>query len=121
MREENNWIPRNLDDPKIVKVGMGIKLRFIDLPILGGSTFLSYYLTSNMNNLTIKIVLYMLIIGGSYFLSKFPLVEDQQLPETISNSIIYTKHQLEYSQRRKKYDISTGEGKFIKNNKINKG
>lgn len=115
---KNHWIPRNLDDSQVLKLGWGINLKSSDIPILLSSGLLSYFLTNNFRNITFKVIVYILIVGGSYLVSKFKIIEDQDIKESSINSIIYTKNKINYSKRRKEHGVSKKKGLYLTNSKI---
>lgn len=97
--EENKkcLIPRNLNYDDIVKIGFGIKLKVLDLPILGGGGGLAYFLTQNHDNFIIKTVTYASLLGVSLIVTQLKF-EDQNSPELLVNTTIYHGRKIHYKK-----------------------
>lgn len=93
------WIPRNLTNDDEIKLGLGIKLKMLDLPIIGTGGLISYLVNSGGGNPIIMVVSSGIIVGCSYLITKIKH-EGQQSNELVANGMIYLIHQAYYKKKR---------------------
>lgn len=98
-------IPRNLNEPDLFDIGLGLKIKFSDLPLLIGNGIMgnkaSCLITKIVkieNISTNKLIIYIGIGVGvfiGFILSKIK-IEDQSLMEIISNIFIFNSRKIMY-------------------------
>ena len=110
--EQNNWIPRNLKDDDVVKLGLGIKLSLADIPAMSAGGVFSYFINTNLTMIMTPLNLAqyanpitgtcstIAIMALSYLFSKLK-IKGQPTPELTKNFAIYSSHQTRYYKMRK--------------------
>ncbi len=98
-------IPRNLNEPDLFDIGLGLKIKFSDLPLLAMGAIIgnktSHLVTKliTMDNInTGKLVIYVGVSVGTligFILSKIK-IEDQSLIEVLGNYIIFVNRKIIY-------------------------
>ena len=116
---KNEIIPRNLNQPDTFSLGMGLKIKFLDLPILLSGSGLGYYVGNkiidfkNRNRIVCcelclnqpkeKLVYYIII--GTFTIVFFLLTkikrENQGLLELLQNFIIFSGRNIIYRKGNK--------------------
>lgn len=106
-QDRNCWIPRNLTEDDVFKLGFGITLKIVDLPFLAAGGAYSYILTAaGAANPLLKVATCATIMSISYLISKFT-IEDKPLPNVCVDGVVYTSHQVKYSKKRRELNVET--------------
>ena len=118
---KNEIIPRNLNEPDTFTLGMGLKIRFLDLPLLFsgsglgcliGNTILDFYNRNKVICCELAInepkekLVYYIIIGGFtivFFILTRVKIENQHLTDLFKDFIIFSGRKLIYRKENAKW------------------